>query len=63
MQSFKPKNTFHDLLPQILRGNVSPVGSISSSSFKNDDKLTEERLDAEIEQAITGIFHLSLIKI
>ena len=56
IQTSQPKQTLADLLPQILNDkddNISLTGSFKNEKA-HDDRLTEERLEAEIEQAVSG---------
>ena len=56
LQTAKPNSTLADLLPQILNDKDDIISLTDSlrNEQTHDDRLTEERVDAEFEQAISG---------
>jgi hypothetical protein len=63
IQASQPNQTLADLLPKILNDkddNVSLASSLKNEKTP-DDRLTEERLEAEIEQAVSGYYFDQII--
>ena len=63
IQASQPNQTLADLLPKILNDkddNISLTSSLKNEKTP-DDRLTEERLEAEIEQAVSGYYFDQII--